>query len=147
MSEYIRNCFEDQGAAFHREVTDGDDLIARIRPLRPLDRDALQRYLGRWTMENGAPAYDANGIRPETLRLARIVIALGGVLDGRSYKVGDEGWFITDGAGMIPEVTLDNVNRLQPELLDLLDRAVAGFEEDYLERREALRKNWETRSG
>jgi hypothetical protein len=147
VSDKIRNCFEDQGAAFYREVIHNGQLLARIRALRPLDRDALQTYLGRWHMENGAPVYDTTGVRPETLRLARIAMSLGGEIDGRSYRSGDEGWFITDDQNQIPPVTLENVNRLTPELLETLDQAVTSFENEYLLRRDALRKNLETRSG
>jgi hypothetical protein len=141
MSGLLGNCFEDQGAAFYRDVHHEGVLIARIRPLRPLDRDALQGYLGRWIMKDGTPVYDTSGIRPETLRLARIVIALGGILDGRSFRVGEEGWLFTDNEGRTPEVTLDTVNRLSPVYLEALDHAVSAFENEYQVRREGLRKN------
>ncbi|MCD4829624.1 MAG: hypothetical protein K8R90_09390 [Candidatus Cloacimonetes bacterium] len=129
----IHHCLDDHGCALAREVKLDGETIATIRPLRPLDRDLLQRYLGPVSFEEGRPVY--REMQPEALRLARIVLSLGGELDGRSHRSDTEGWRY-DGP-----VTLDSVNQLPLEALETLDAAVRRFEDDYAQRREAVRKN------
>jgi|GEM_PF-2920948 len=137
--DYIDNCLADHGCVLMREVTLEGQVIARIRPLRPLDRDLLQRYMGPVSFEDGHPVY--REMRPEALRLARIVLSLGGRLDGADGHVADEGWCSNR------PVNLETVNALPVEALETLDAAVRALEDEYAQRREAVRKNWQPLSG
>ena len=129
----IHHCLSDHGCALAREVKLDGRVIGTIRPLRPLDRDLLQRYLGPVSFADGQPLYP--DMRPEAMRLARIVLSLGGELDGRSHRADAEGWCYEE------LVTLESVNRLPVEELEAFDAAVRQLEDDYAQRREAVRKN------
>ncbi len=133
MGDKIKNCFEDHGATLTREVFLDGERIATIRPLRPLDRDALLPYMGKLSFNGEEPVYE--GVRPEALRLAKIVLALGGELDGISRRVDREGWVFER------PVTLENVNLLREDILETLWKEITAMEEDYRNNREAIRKN------
>ncbi|MCD4650625.1 MAG: hypothetical protein K8S56_02395 [Candidatus Cloacimonetes bacterium] len=133
MNNEIDNCFDNHGATFYKDVYCGNDKIGKIRALRPLDRDMLQPYLGDVSFDGTAPVY--RNLRPEALRIARLVISLGGMLDTKPCKVGDEGWVFNE------PVNKENINRLKLEYFECFDTAVRELEEAYSERREAVRKN------
>ena len=139
MSDMIKNCFEDHGATLAREVYFEGERIATIRPLRPLDRDALLPWMGRLSFNGEEPVYD--GVQPETLRLAKIVLSLGGELGGVSHRVDREGWTFER------PVTLENVNLLREDILELLWHEITELDEEYRRNREAIRKNLPTPSG
>ncbi len=133
MSDKIKNCFEDHGATLTREVFLDGERIATIRHLRPLDRDALLPFMGKLSFNGEEPIYE--GVQPETLRLAKIVLALGGELNGVTHRVDREGWVFER------PVTLENVNLLREDILESLWKEIAAMEEDYRIHREAIRKN------
>ncbi len=133
MSDKIKNCFEDHGAALTREVFFDGERIATIRALRPLDRDALLPFMGKLSFNGEEPVYE--GIQPEALRLAKIVLALGGELDGRRHQVDREGWIFER------SVTLESVNLLREDIRDALWHEIVAMEEDFRQNREAIRKN------
>ena len=135
----IRHCLDDHGCALTREVRLDGRPFATIRPLRPLDRDLLQRFMGPVVFEDGQPVY--RELQPEALRLARIVLSLGGELDGRSHLADGEGWTLDR------PVTLETVNALPVEALETLDAAVRALEDEFMQRREAVRKNLPPLSG
>jgi len=129
----IENCFEDHGASFYKDVFYENTLIGKIRALRPLDRDLLQPYMGDVSFDGKSPIYKK--LRPEALRIARLVISLGGLLETKPCKVDDEGWVFNK------PVTIDSVNRLKLEYFECFDKAIRDLEETYASRREAVRKN------
>ncbi len=133
MSDKIKNCFEDHGAALTRDVFLDGQRIATIRHLRPLDRDALLPFMGKMSFNGEEPVYE--GVQPETLRLAKVVLALGGELDGVSRRVDREGWVFER------SVTLESVNLLREDVLELLWEEIGSMEEEYRRNREAIRKN------
>lgn len=128
----IETCFSDCGAGFYREVEYNGVRFATIRALRPLDADLLHGYLSDVRFEDGAPRFEIN--RPNELMLARVVLSLGGDMRGCSWKVGREGWELPDA------VTIENVNRLRPDLLKALTVAIDQFEADYQNHCEGLKK-------
>ncbi len=133
MSIEMKNCFADHGAFFIKPVYYGNTKIADIRALRPLDQDMLQTYLGEISIIEGEPVY--KNIQPEHLRLARIVLSLGGELHGKKHRISSEGWIFDR------EVTIDNVNMLNDDIIEAIDRTILEFEEEYKTHREMLKKN------
>lgn len=135
----LKNCFDEHGASFYREVRLNNEKIGVIRALRPLDQDALQPWLGPVEFGREGPRYRVT--RPNELMLARIVISLGGEIDGQSYRVGAEGWALDR------PVTIEAVNALSPEALMAFHQAVMNLEREYFERKEAILKNSSAPSG
>ena len=132
MSINMKNCFADHGAFFIKPVFFGDSKIADIRALRPLDKDMLQSYLGEISIINGEPVY--RNIQPEHLRIARIVLSLGGELHGKKHRISSEGWVFDR------EINLKNVNLLDEDIIDCLDKAISELDKEYETNRDMLKK-------
>ncbi len=133
MSIDMKSCFADHGAFFIKPVYYKDTKIADIRALRPLDKDMLQTYLGEICIVEGEPVY--KNIQPEHLRIARIVLSLGGELHGRKHRISSEGWTFDR------DITMNNVNMLDEDIIDTLDKAIYELEKEYNSNREMLKKN------
>jgi len=127
---------------FYMNVEKDGEVIAVIRDLTPSEM-SLRRKLAGYkykTDDNGDLIIENDNpvIEIENIHLwsnLTILFSLGGKYNGKSHKIGDEGWQWEE------EPTLELIDRLPTEWHNLFMEAVNKKLHDYLDNRKAISKN------
>ena len=139
----IPNCFEDLPELF-KEVDCGKFSFT-VRMLTAEDRAVIE--------SKTAIEYRVNPDKPSEMYFKmteakktfwKVLLALGGTINGKSYKKDREGWTLKDEKGkIIPvnEETLSNPTILHPVLFDVIANTVSEMEQNYLIHKQAILKN------
>ena len=140
MSSVFDDCLSSPGAEYYREVIIRGERFATIRALRPLDNDRVYPP-GSYRVEKTGVVETEKTPGFHEAALRRLCCRLGGTIDGRSMRVGDEGWVLPG------QITVEALNLLPADIITALLDASAAMDTDWGQRREAYEKNSEATSG